>query len=138
MRLTSEQLRECVDRAASSGWNASFAAPPILTYLTDVPDLWRLGLSASRHGFPLVLSGEGAPYGLGLGGPAAKLDAAMRAVQAHATAALPLAAATPRTPARAVLISLLRVPRQDMLIQAQRCWEAFCVLMHTHLRNLRI
>ena len=60
--------------------NVSHSAPPpvaALTYLSDLPDTWMLGLSAAWHRVPLIVQGLGMKW-VGVG---VKLPAALRAVQ---------------------------------------------------------
>lgn len=55
------ELSRCAQAVNASGsWSAG-SGPVLLTYATSVPPLWGLGLSAVRHGVPLVLAGLGMP-----------------------------------------------------------------------------
>jgi len=56
--ITSAELEQCMHAVESSSWRPSL--PVMLTYLTSGPPSdWLLGMSAARHGLPLVLAGHG-------------------------------------------------------------------------------
>lgn len=81
--LSSDQISSCLSTILEPwlrqlGGNAALGLTPVVvTYLTDVPErAWPLGLSASLHGFPLVVVGRGMRWAL-----QAKLPAVGRALQ---------------------------------------------------------
>ena len=61
-RVSMAGLEQCAIEArhARQGMPSwSLQLPVLVTYLTDVPADWALGLSAAKHGYPLVLVGHG-------------------------------------------------------------------------------
>ncbi|KAL1496505.1 hypothetical protein AB1Y20_016459 [Prymnesium parvum] len=84
--LNASETARCV-RQVVGPFLRGAPAPLLLSFLTDVPSPFPLGLTAAAHAFPLALAGLGHAWS-----PAAKLPGLVRALQL-------LAAASPSLPA---------------------------------------
>ena len=78
--LSDSQLTQC-GNALRPHWLGTVERPAMLSYATQVSSHWQLGLSAARHGMPLVLAGLGQPRWPWYQGGRKKLPGSRRALQ---------------------------------------------------------
>ena len=78
--LTDATLAQC-GNALAPLWRGGVDKPAMLSYSTSVSSHWQLGLSAARHGLPIVLAGLGMPRWPWYQGGRKKLPGSRRALQ---------------------------------------------------------
>ena len=78
--LSEATLKQCREEIEPI-WLGGKHRPAMLSYATQVSSHWRLGLSAAKHGFPLVLAGLGMPQWKWYQGGRKKLPGSRRALQ---------------------------------------------------------
>ena len=59
--LAQDVIYRCVQKLRPLGWGKSLqeSGPVVMTYATQIPNPWMLGVTAAVHGFPLVVAGLG-------------------------------------------------------------------------------